>query len=91
VTVFGANLSRPTGSLGQRQKPKEAKNKKGNFLLRLDSSVRAVGSSILCGLEWAPKVRQTVKSQFPSHREKSYESVSKEVHKGVQGSRREAA
>ena len=36
MTVFGADLSRPTGSLGQRQKPKEAKSKKGNFLLCLD-------------------------------------------------------
>jgi len=33
VTVLGANPSRPTGSLGQRQKPKEAKSKKRNFLL----------------------------------------------------------
>jgi hypothetical protein len=33
ATVFGADRSRPMGSLGQRQKPKEAKSKKRNFLL----------------------------------------------------------
>jgi len=36
LTVFGANLSHPTGSLDQRQKPKEAKSRKRNFLFCSD-------------------------------------------------------
>ena len=41
-------------------------------------------------LEWAPILRQPVKTQFSLNGEGSHEDVSKAVHKGIQRSRREA-
>ena len=41
-------------------------------------------------MDWAPILRQPVKAQFSLNGEKSYAFVSKDVHKGIQGSRRQA-
>jgi hypothetical protein len=43
------------------------------------------------GVEWAPILRQSVKAQFSSNGEKSYAIVTKNIHEGIQGSRRETA
>jgi hypothetical protein len=42
-------------------------------------------------VEWAPILRQPVKTQFSLNGEESHEHVSKAVHKRIQRSRREAA
>ena len=42
-------------------------------------------------LEWAPILRQSVKAQFSSNGEKSYAIVTKNIYRGIQGSRRETA
>ena len=42
-------------------------------------------------VEWAPILRQPVKTQFSLNGKGVYELISKAVHKRVQGSRREAA
>jgi hypothetical protein len=42
-------------------------------------------------VEWAPKMRQPVKARVSLNGEKSHEPGSKEVHQGIQGSRRPAA
>ena len=46
--------------------------------------------SVRLALEWAPILRQPVKTQFSLNGEGSHEDVSKAVHKGIQRSRREA-
>jgi len=43
------------------------------------------------GLDWAPKMRQPVKTQFSLNGKGVYGIFSKTVHKRVQGSRRKAA